>query len=439
MSKNSEIIVIIDDEKRMCDSLSALLTGDGYTVEAYQSSTKAIEVIRDKKIDLVITDLKMPEMNGLEVLKAVREIDSDLPVILMTGYASLDTAIEAVASGAYDYLLKPVEFNHLELAVNRALEKRRAGLARLQLLEELRLSNIILQRRMGELNALYEAGKSIGSTSNLKDLLRQIIILASTVTEAQVGSIMLTDERGEFLTIEAAIGLDEKIIATTRLPIGESIAGTVAQNGLPIVIEDVENDEKFKRINKEKYGAASLLCCPLRIKNKIIGVINLANKQDGETFTKNDLRLLTTFASQAAIAVDDAYQFEKNRRRLVEFEILHEISQELPSIQTIYDFRQVLINKLKRIFPIDYSIWFNWNTISKTLFPQGVSGKVDIPVTESGGIDLKKVASGEITIGPINIDTLEFSDVHKMTELLLYHIKGKDNFPQPNMANMAIP
>jgi len=136
MSKNSEIIVIIDDEKRMCDSLLALLTGDGYTVEAYQSSTNAIEAIRDKKIDLVITDLKMPEMSGLEVLKAVKEIDSDLPVILMTGYASLDTAIEAVASGAYDYLLKPVEFNHLELAVNRALEKRRAGLARLQLLEE---------------------------------------------------------------------------------------------------------------------------------------------------------------------------------------------------------------------------------------------------------------------------------------------------------------
>lgn len=439
MSKNSEVIVIIDDEKRMCDSLSALLTGDGYKVEAFQNPPMAIETIKNKKIDLVITDLKMPEMSGLDVLKAVKEIDSDLPVILMTGYASLDTAIEAVASGAYDYLLKPVEFNHLELAVNRALEKRRASLARLQLLEELRLSNIILQRRMGELNALYEAGKSIGSTSNLKDLLRQIIILASTVTEAQVGSIMLTDERGEFLTIEAAIGLDVKIVAATRLPIGESIAGTVAQNGLPIVIEDVENDEKFKRINKEKYGAASLLCCPLRIKNKIIGVINLANKQDGEIFTQNDLRLLTTFASQAAIAVDDANQFEKNRRRLVEFEILHEISKELPSIQTIYDFRQILIDKLKRIFPIDYSIWFNWNAGSKTLFPQGVSGKVDIPVTESGGIDLKKVGSGDITVGPIDSEVLDFSDVNKLTELLLLHIKGNNNFPQPNMANMAIP
>jgi len=439
MIKKSEVIVIIDDEKRMCDSLSALLIGDGYKVEAFQRSPEAIEAIKGKKIDLVITDIKMPEMNGLEILKAVKEVDSDLPVILMTGYASLDTAIEAVASGAYDYLLKPVEFSHMELAVNRALEKRRADLARLQLLEELRLSNMILQRRMGELNALYEAGKSIGSTANLKDLLRQIIILASTVTEASVGSIMLTDERNEYLTIEAAIGLDEGIVSSTHLPIGESIAGSVAQNGLPLIIEDVEKAEQFKRINKEKYGAASLLCCPLRIKNKIIGVINLANKEEGEIFTKNDLRLLTTFASQAAIAVDDAYQFEKNRRRLVEFEILNEISNELPNIKTIHDFRRVLIDKLKRIFPIDYSIWFNWNAGSNTLFPQGFSGKVDIPVTDSGGIDLKKVGSGEITIGPIDPDSMELSNVNQLTELLVNNMKGNNNFPQPNLANMAIP
>ena len=439
MNKNSEVIVIIDDEKRMCDSLSALLTGDGYIVEAFQKSTEAVEVIRKKKIDLVITDIKMPEMNGLEILKVVKEVDSDLPVILMTGYASLDTAIEAVASGAYDYLLKPVEFNHLELAINRALEKRRAGLARLQLLEELRLSNIILERRMGELNALYEAGKSIGSTSNLKDLLHQIILLASTVTEAQVGSIMLTDERGEFLTIEAAIGLEKKIISSTRLPLGESIAGTVAQSGLPLIIEDVENDEKFKRINKEKYGKASMLCCPLRIKNKIIGVINLANKQGEDIFSKNDLRLLTTFASQAAIAVDDANQFEKNRRRLVEFEILHEISRELPNIQKVNDFRSILIDKLKRIFPIDYSIWFNWNANNKTLFPQGISGKVDIPLTESGGIDLKKVGMEEITIGPIDTDSPEFSNEQKFTELLVQNLKKNNSFPKPNLANMAIP
>ncbi|RME31100.1 MAG: response regulator, partial [Candidatus Zixiibacteriota bacterium] len=329
MPTNTDRIVIIDDEQRMCDSLSALLRNDGYDVASFRNSLSAVDNIRANRVDLVITDIKMPEMDGLEILRQVKDIDSDIPVILMTGYASLDTALEAISRGAYDYLLKPVEFTYLSLAVRRALEKRRSELERLRLVEELKLSNLILQRRVGELNALYEAGKQIGSTVNLQELLRQIVVLAGTVTEARRGSIMLLDSRKEYLTIEAAIGLEEEIIRTTQLPIGASIAGYVAQTGEPLMVADVEQDPRFKRINQEKYGNASLLCVPLRIKNNILGVINLANKEGNREFTQDDLRLLTNFASQAAVAVDDASQFERNRRRLVEFEILHEMNREL--------------------------------------------------------------------------------------------------------------
>ena len=192
-----EKIFIIDDEKRMCDSLTALLAGDGYAVRGFQRAAEAIDAIRAERVDLVITDIKMPEISGLDILNTVKQIDDGIPVILMTGYASLDSAVDAIAKGAYEYLLKPVEFTNLEMAVRRALDKRRNDLARLRLLEELKLSNLILQRRINELNALYEAGKSIGSAANLADLLRQIVALAATVTEAQVGSIMLLDERRE--------------------------------------------------------------------------------------------------------------------------------------------------------------------------------------------------------------------------------------------------
>lgn len=439
MSNNGERIIIIDDERRMCESLSALLTGDGYEVETYQSSSEAATAIKQKKVDLVISDIKMPGMDGIELLRRVKQVDEGIPVILMTGYGSLDTAIEAVANGAYDYLLKPVEFSYLELAVNRALEKRRSDLARLQLLEELRLSNMILNRRMDDLNALYEAGKSIGSTANLNELLRQIVVLASTVTEAQVGSIMLLDDAGEYLTIEAAIGLDEEIVAQTKLPIGASIAGRVAQEGEPLIITDVEADSRFKRINKERYGAASLLCCPLRIKNKVIGVINMANKAGGEKFTENDLRLLTTFASQAAVAVDDANQFERNRRRLIEFEILDEISNELPDIETIHDFREVLVEKLTRVFPIDYSLWFNWDAAAKLLTPGGVSGLSDMPSTDSGGVDLRKIKRSAIAIGPLELDAVDLSDIEALSKLVAAEIQKKDALPTPEIAYMALP
>ncbi|HWR82292.1 MAG TPA: GAF domain-containing protein, partial [Candidatus Deferrimicrobium sp.] len=369
----------------------------------------------------------------------VKEIDDDLPVILMTGYASLDTAVEAVSRGAYDYLLKPVEFAYLELAVKRALDKRRSDLARLQLLEQLKLANFVLNRRISELDALYEAGKSIGSTANLRDLLRQIVALASSVTDAQVGSIMLLDERGRYLAIEAAIGLEQKIIDDTRLAVGESIAGYVAKTGEPLIVNDVEHDERFKRINQERYGAASLLCAPLSIKNKVIGVINMANKQGGTVFSADDLRLLTTFASQAAVAVDDANQFENNRRRLAEFEILHEVANELPHIQSVRDFRRILVDKLRRIFPIDYSIWFTWDRQQKTLLPDSAAGKMNIPLTDSGGIDLRRIQRESISVGSIDLQKMDLSDVVGLSMVVAEHFRQNEFLPTPRQAFMAIP
>ena len=439
MTTQSEKIIIIDDEKRMCDSLFALLSGDGYSVKTFQNSADAVENIRAEKVDLVITDIKMPEMDGLDILKVVKEIDDGIPVILMTGYGSLDTAIEAISQGAYDYLLKPVEFTYLALAVNRALDKRRAELARLRLLEELKLSNLILQSRVGELNALYEAGKSIGSSLNLRELLHQLVVLASTVTEAQVGSIMLLDEQKEHLTIEAAIGLDEEIVNSTRLPIGASIAGYVAKTGDALIVKDVEADDRFQRINRERYGAASLLCVPLKIKNNILGVINMANKQSGQAFTESDLRLLTTFASQAAVAVDDAYQFERSRRRLVEFEILHEFSGELPTIQSWSGFRDALVKKLSRVFPVDFGIWFIWGAAGKTLTPDGAVGDAKIPLTDSGKIDLRKVSRESVILTDVDLESVDLRDVRALSYFLGEKLSSNEHYPTPAEAYMAIP
>jgi len=432
-------IVIIDDEQRMCDSLSALLSGEGHDVIAFQRAREATAAIREQKVDLVISDIRMPEMDGLEVLRVVKEVDEGIPVILLTGYAALDSALEAIGQGAYDYLLKPVDFNRLELSVNRALERRQAELARLRLVEELRLSNLILQQRVGELNALYQAGKSIGSSVNLQDLLRQIVVLAASVTEANVGSIMLVDEAGEHLTIEAAIGLHEDIVRKTKLPMGASIAGYVAKTGEPLIVEDVEKDERFKRINRERYGAASLLCAPLRIKSAVLGVINMANKSDGQVFNRDDLRLLTNFASQAAVAVDDASQFDRSRRRLVEYEILYEIARELPGVENWEDFRQALVEKLRRAFSIDYAVWFAWDSANHVLVPAGALGRTEIPLTDSGKIDVNRVDRDALVISDLNLDELNLDDVPAFSLLLGEKLKGNRHFPQPADAYMAVP
>jgi signal transduction histidine kinase/DNA-binding response OmpR family regulator len=439
MTKAAARIIIIDDEPRMCDSLATLLAGEGHEVTAFQRAPEAAETIRTQKVDLVITDIKMPEMNGIEILRVVKQVDDGIPVILLTGYASLDSALEAISRGAYDYLLKPVDFNRLELSVNRALEKREAELERLKLVEELRLSNFILQQRVGELDTLYKAGKSIGSSANPSELLHQIVTLASNVTEASVGSIMLVDQSGENLTIEAAIGLHDEIVRKTRLPVGASIAGYVAKTGEPLIVDDVEQDQRFKRINRERYGAASLLCAPLRIKNNVLGVINMANKSGGKAFTRDDLRRLTNFASQAAVAVDDAAQFVKSRRRLIEYEILHEISRELPGIDSWENFRSFLVEKLRRAFTIDYAIWFIWDGQNCALIPASALGRTDIPLTDSGKIDLTRVDKEDVAVTGLEPEKIDFDDITTFTSLLGEKIKALKHLPAPQDAFMAVP
>lgn len=437
--EKKERIVIIDDEKRLADSLTSLLTGDGYSVRSFQDSREAIELIRTERVDLVISDIKMPRMDGLQILEEIKKIDDGIPVILMTGYGSLETAIDAIGRGAYDYLLKPVEYANLELTIDRALDKRRSELAMLHLMEELKLSNLILNRRVGELNALYEAGKSIGSALDLKELLRQLVALASAVTDAKVGSIMLLDQRNEYLSIEAAIGLDDDIISQTKLPIGASIAGYVAQTGEALIVNDVENDERFKRINRERYGPASLLCTPLKIGANILGVINMARKEDGADFTQDDLRLLSTFASQAAVAVDDANQFRKGQRRLIEFEILHDIAREMTTINSWVAFRELLIDQLSKVFPIDYGIWFIWDQPTRTLVPRGAIGVENIPQTDSGKIDLSNFKRAEMVIDNIRLDEVDLTDIQALSLMIGDRVRDLPHYPKPKEAYMAVP
>ena len=438
MTGISEKILVVDDEIRMCDSLFELLSGSGYEVSTAQSAIDAIDKIKIGKFDLIITDIKMPEKTGLDLLRTVKEIDPEIIVILLTGYASLESALEAIKEGAFEYHLKPVEFSQLEISVKRGLETRSSNIARRQLVEDLKSANMNLNNRLNEINALYEAGKSLSATTSLKDLLKNIMTLAGSVTQAEIGSLMLIDKSGEFMTIKTSIGLDKKMVDTVRLPIGESIAGYVAELGEPLIVPDVEKDERFRRINKERYTSSSLLCVPLKVSNQVLGVINMANKKDGAVFDEHDLKLLTTFASQAALIIDDARQVEKNIQKLKEFSVLFELTRQLSTVGSVSAMRRTVFEYLKKLMPIDYSLWFEWNPEFSCLKPVGVAG-TDIPLTDTGSINLDIVEEKEITVDNIDLSDINLDDIKKLSSYLAAKITNYSVFPQPGKNFTALP
>jgi len=389
-----ERILIIDDEKRICDSLSALLTDSGYEVAAFQNSGEAADEIRTGRFDLILSDIKMPGLTGLDLLRLARTVDPQALVVLMTGYGSLESAIEAINQGVYDYLLKPVEFPQLELVIKRGLEKRRLGRARTFLLTALQSKNTELEARFAEINALYEASRALGSTIKLDVLLDMIIRLCTEVLHARIGSIMLLNDDRTFLTIAAAIGLEEEVIRTTRLPIGSSIAGYVAQNGDPLFVTDVGRDPRFKRENRpERYGHASLLSAPLKVKNEVIGVINIAHRESGEPFGEHDLKLLVTFAGQAAAAIANAETFHKLERRVLELTTLQDIADAMSRAVSAENLQEIIFWGIRNLMPAELSLWFRWNDKDSTLTFAGSAGNTRIDLDFSVKVDPARMAT----------------------------------------------
>jgi DNA-binding NtrC family response regulator len=131
-------ILIVDDELVVCDSLSKWFTVEGYRIHTVQSGREALEAIQKQDFDLALIDIKMPGMDGMELQNRLRQIDPELLLVIMTGYASVETAVQALKRGAYDYITKPFDPDELVHLVSKALEHRHTKQEVVRLRESLR-------------------------------------------------------------------------------------------------------------------------------------------------------------------------------------------------------------------------------------------------------------------------------------------------------------
>ena len=163
-------ILIVDDEKSLRDFLVIMLEEEGYQVVTSPSVEKAIKLIRENSFDLVLTDIRMGRSNGIDVLDAALKILPDTPVVMMTAYASAETAVTAMKKGAYDYISKPFKIEDIQLIVKNALEKKK-------LTEENRFLKTALNDRFQLANII---GKS-GPIQKIFDLVDKVAQSSATV------------------------------------------------------------------------------------------------------------------------------------------------------------------------------------------------------------------------------------------------------------------
>jgi two-component system NtrC family response regulator len=155
-----ETILVVDDEKNYLRVLSAVLEDEGYEVITALSGLEALEIQKTSDLDLILTDMKMPGMDGIQLLKHVKLVDPDLPVIVMTAHGSVDKAVEAMQKGAYSYLLKPFDNERLILYVKKAI-------AMFRVVKENR-------RLRDEVESHYRFGNFIGKSKAMQDVFETI-------------------------------------------------------------------------------------------------------------------------------------------------------------------------------------------------------------------------------------------------------------------------
>ena len=153
-------LLIIDDEKNIREGLAANFEMDGYNVKTAGDGAEGLSFIEKGDIDLVITDLRMPGVSGEEVLKRVTAETPGIPVIILTGHGSIDSAVDAMRHGAYDFLTKPLNLDQLGMIVKRALQNRELSLQHQQLQAELE-GNAVFGRMIGKSSEmLKEIGRA---------------------------------------------------------------------------------------------------------------------------------------------------------------------------------------------------------------------------------------------------------------------------------------
>ncbi len=341
-------VLVVDDEPSVVDVFQEFLGGQGYALIIASSGEEAVRLIPELRPDIILTDINLPGLSGLEVMRYAKSVDPEVAVIVVTGYASASTAIDALRQGAFNYVTKPFDLDEVHQIVERAVANRRLKAINRELVEDLRQKNEILQHHEQELRervrvatlqmtALYDVGKEIMADLELAPRVAMIAGKAAALSGA-TGAIMYL-KRGESTDLHPVTAHGLVLAPPDEVGWILGKAGPMAVPMLeqkPVRVRFAPGDEPLILPGVPEHLVTSLLAVPLITGGETIGVLALVNKPEG--FHDDDESFMALYASQAAAAVRNSqlYEHTKSLDRLKsEFVavVSHEIRTPLTSVK----------------------------------------------------------------------------------------------------------
>lgn len=312
-----ERILIADDMQDVLDLCTRILSREGYEVAGVRNGREAISLAERQPFDLFLTDLMMPGIKGVDTAQAVRRILPNCVIIVMTGFGTMDTAIEALRLGFSEFVVKPFKPDELRLAVNRALEKDR-----------LRREN----ERLRALVPLFELSKTMMATVQEDELAVQVLQTACDELGVAHGVLMLkaTDRPGlSVKTISCTDGGDlSEPIAEPLIDITEKLIGRREQ----VVFDPMASEPDGIAQLMQRLGSERIIFNPLLAMDTPIGGLLLCSSSEGTVFTRSDRELLSVLCGQAAVALQNAHLFQQIQHAYEELRTLDHMKSEFINI-----------------------------------------------------------------------------------------------------------
>ncbi len=288
-----ERILLVDDEPKMHTLLRVCLAPLGCEIESAMDGPQALAMLKDGPYSVTTLDLMMPMMPGLDVLRDIRQQRLPTEVVVITAHGTLQSAIEAMRLGAYDYVLKPFHPEVLRSAVRGAFDKQ------------------LLNRKLA---AIHDLSQEVTLVRNINQVAQAVWDVAQRVLEFSDGGLWLIDQpRGELHRIHRATDRRDPALDTLAID-GHGVIAAAARSGQMIYVPDMSQEARYLA---DDTAACTELAVPLRIKDHVVGVLSLEHAEP-QAFTLEGQQLASILAAQAAVAIENARLHQAERREIAE-------------------------------------------------------------------------------------------------------------------------
>jgi response regulator RpfG family c-di-GMP phosphodiesterase len=303
MNENLRILVV-DDEECILDIFKSYFeSAPDYTLLTASDGLEAFEIIKSDQINCCFTDLAMPRLDGLELARRIYQYDSTIPVVVMTGYPSLDIAIETLKNGVVDFITKPFNMEQILPTISKVISARSAFVENMLLKEEVQKSkkliniNNELTRKIKEIETINLILQDLDQARSSRDIFKKLVSLSGKITPCDEAHFCFFTQEMKNYEIITSFYKDGCIADDDSEIIEKEMIEKIAADGIPYLI-------------KRKNSEGNIIAIPLKIRSRVFGILVSIINSESQCFSEKDIYFLNFLLEKASFSIENLALYE---------------------------------------------------------------------------------------------------------------------------------